>query len=250
VTEVVVNRDEVGISDWKGGKTKTVIVPPTIRGQTIHHEISRAVKHICMIACISAAGESLTPSRITSQAPTLVQERLKKEGVRFGTDFALRSNSKPYINAEIFFDYIRTVFLPNLAEHGTLNGFAQETGVLLMDNCPSHVTDHIIGLLTETRVRVISLAPRTTQSFQISDVTFFGPLKRGMAYELPFEDEKETDKFIMKVYRDFKKIMMERNIWEAFRTIGFEFEFDTEAESYRLLFNEEKLRQSEGFREL
>jgi hypothetical protein len=42
--------------------------------------------------------------------------------------------------------------------------------------------------------------------------------------------------------------VVESNIWGAFRATGVEF--DTEAEPYRLLFNEEKLRQSEGFREL
>jgi hypothetical protein len=97
----VFNLDEVGISDWEDRKTKTktVIVPATMRGQTMHHETSRTVKHISVIAYISAAGESLTPYIITSQAPTSVQKRLKKEGVRFGTDFVLRSNPKPYINA-------------------------------------------------------------------------------------------------------------------------------------------------------
>jgi hypothetical protein len=88
------------------------------------------------IITVSTAGELLIPYIITSQAPMLVQEWLKKEGVRFGTDFDLRSNPKPYINAEIFLDYIRTVVLPNLAELRTLDGFAEETGVLLMDNCP------------------------------------------------------------------------------------------------------------------
>jgi hypothetical protein len=52
----------------------------------------------------------------------------------------------------------------------------------------------------------------------------------------------------MKVYRDFKQTIMESNTGEAFRAIGFEF--DTEAEPCRLLFNQEKLRQGEGFREL
>jgi hypothetical protein len=60
-------------------------------------------------------------------------------------------------------------------------------------------------------------------------VTFFGVLKRRRGYELPFEDEKETDKLIMKVYRDFKQTMLEPNIWGAFRAIGFEFEFDSES---------------------
>jgi hypothetical protein len=182
-----------------------------MRGQTIHHEISRTVKHISVIACISAAGESLTPYIITFQAPTSVQERLKKDGVRFGTDFVLRSNPSPYINGEIFLDDIRTVFLPNLAELRTLDGFAEETGVLLMDNCPSHVIDDIIAVLTEARVRVITFAPHTTQIFQVLDVTLSGVLKRRLGYKLPFEEEKETVRFITRVYHDFKETMVEFN---------------------------------------
>jgi hypothetical protein len=52
----------------------------------------------------------------------------------------------------------------------------------------------------------------------------------------------------MKVPHDFKQTMVEPNIWGVFWAITFEF--DTEAEPYRLLFDEEKLRQNEGFREL
>jgi hypothetical protein len=94
VVELVFNLHEVGISDWEDRKTKmkTVIIPVTIRRQTVHHEISQTVKHISVIACISAAGESLTPYIITSQAQTSVQERLKKQDIRFDTDFVLRSN--------------------------------------------------------------------------------------------------------------------------------------------------------------
>jgi hypothetical protein len=212
VAELVFNLADVGISDWEDCKTKTVIVPATVRGQTIHHEISRTVKHISVIACISAAGESLTPYIITSQAPMVVQERLKKDGGRFSTDFVLTSNPKSYINAEIFTDYIRTVFLPNLAELRTLDGFAEETGVLLMDNCPTHAIDNIIGLRTEARVCVISFALHTIQIFQILNVAVFGVLKRRLRYKLPLEDEKETVEFIMNVSREFKQTMVAFNI--------------------------------------
>jgi hypothetical protein len=212
VSELVFNQDEVGSLDCKDRKTKTVIVLATMPGQTIHHEISRPVKHISVIVCISAAGESLPPYIITSQALTSVQERLKKEGVQFGTDFVLRSNSSPYINVKVFLDYIRTVFLPNLAELRTLDSFIEETGVVLMDNCPSHVTDDIIGFLTEARVRVITFVPDTTQIFQVLDVALFDVLKRRLGYKLPFEDEKETVRFIMKVYHEFKQTMVESNI--------------------------------------
>jgi hypothetical protein len=125
----------------------------------IHHEIFRTVKHISVIACGSAAGESLIPYMITSEASRPVQEQLNKHGVQFGTDFLLKSNPKPYINVESFVDYIRTAYLPYFAELRNLDGFAEETGVLLMDNCPSHVTDHVIGPLTEVRVRIIAFAP-------------------------------------------------------------------------------------------
>jgi hypothetical protein len=246
VAELVFNRDEVGISDWEDRKTKTktVIVPATMRDQTIHHEISRIVKHISVIAWASAAGESLTPYIITWPASRPVQKWLKKDGVRFGPDFVSRSIPSPYINAEIFLDYIRTVFLPTFGELRTLAAFTEETGVLLMDNCPSHLTDDMIGLLTEARVRVITFAPHTTQIFQVLDVTLFDVLKRRLGYKLPFEDEKEVVRFIVKVHHDFEQTMVESNIWRAFRAI--EFEFDTEAEPYRLLFKAEKLRQSEG----
>jgi hypothetical protein len=51
-----------------------------------------------------------------------------------------KSNAKPYINAEIFLDYVQTVFLLGLAELWRLDEFAEEIAVLLMDNCPSHIT--------------------------------------------------------------------------------------------------------------
>jgi hypothetical protein len=81
-----------------------------------------------------------------------------------------------------------------------------------MDNCPSHVADDIIGVLTEARVRVMAFAPHTTQNFQVLDVTLFRVLKRRRGYKLPFEDEKETINVIMKVSHDFKQAMAEPNM--------------------------------------
>jgi hypothetical protein len=82
-----------------------------------------------------------------------------------------------------------------------------------------HVTDDIIGLLAEARVRVITFALHIMQMFQILDLTLFGVLKRCLGYKLPFEVEKETVKFIMRVSHDFKQTMVESNIWGAIRVI-------------------------------
>jgi hypothetical protein len=43
-------------------------------------------------------------------------------------------------------------------------------------------------------------------------VTLFGVLKRRTAYKLPFEDAKESVRFIMKAYHDFRQTMVEPNI--------------------------------------
>jgi hypothetical protein len=159
----------------------------------------------------------------------------------------MKVQPKPDVDAEIFFDYIKTVFFPNLAGLRNLEAFAEENAVLLMDNCPCHVTREVMGILTEARVRVIIFALNTTQIFHILDLTLFGVLKHQPRYDLPFDDDTATVKFIMKVYSDFKKTMVEPNIWAAFQAIGFEY--DTVAEPYRLLFNKEKLRESKGFQE-
>jgi hypothetical protein len=61
VADFVFNLNKVGISDWEDRKTKKVIALAAMPGQTIHHGVSRKVKHISVIACMSAAGESLLP---------------------------------------------------------------------------------------------------------------------------------------------------------------------------------------------
>jgi hypothetical protein len=61
VSELVFNLGEVGISDWEDRKTRDVVAPGTMDGGPIHHAVSRNVKHISVIACLSTAGESLMP---------------------------------------------------------------------------------------------------------------------------------------------------------------------------------------------
>jgi hypothetical protein len=100
--ELVINLNEIGISDWEDRKMRNVVVMATMRGQMIHHGISRTVKHISVIAYVSAACESPTPYIISSEDCALVQEQLKKHDVRFGRDLASKLNRKPYMTAEIF----------------------------------------------------------------------------------------------------------------------------------------------------
>jgi hypothetical protein len=240
----VFNLDELVISDWEDLKKKKVLVGAAM----IQYEVSRNVKHISVIACMSAAGESLLPSVVTSQNSPAGQKHLKKQAVRFGTDSTVQFNQMPYINAGIFFDDIRSIFLPYIGSLRGLAVFAQEIAFLLMANFSAHVSDDMIRILTKARLRVTTSAPHTDQVFQVLDLTLIGVLKRRPMHELPFNDDTATAKSIMKGYHDFWQTMIQRNIWGSLRALGVEF--DVRIVPYRLLFDEIKLKKKAGFQEL
>jgi hypothetical protein len=138
--------------------------------QTIHHKINRNVKHVSAIACVSSAGESLIPYIVTSQDSSCVREQLRTPSGRFGTDLIVKQRAKTYVNGEIFLEYIRMVFLPNLNELRSSEEFADEDAVLLIYNYSSHVGEEVLILLRDARVPVITWAPHTTHIFQELDL--------------------------------------------------------------------------------
>jgi hypothetical protein len=80
-----------------------------------------------------------------------------------------------------------------------------------MDNCSKHITNEMIDLLTQERVRIFSFVPDTTQIFQIFDIIFFNVLKQQSRHKFSFGDGKAIVQFKMKVYNDFKPAMMDSN---------------------------------------
>jgi hypothetical protein len=165
------------MSDWEDRKDKKVIVPTALDGQTIHHRISRNVRHISIIACISAGGESVTPYIVTSQDFDRVRERPKSRGVRLGVDFVLRHRSKRYLNGKLFLESIAIIFIPSLNKLRDSEEFEEFEAVLLMDNCSPHMSQAVIALLTGGRVRVVTFSSHTAHIFQVLDVVLFGALK-------------------------------------------------------------------------
>jgi hypothetical protein len=81
-----------------------------------------------------------------------------------------------------------------------------------MGNCSAHVSDDVIRILTEARVRVIVFASHTSQVCQVLDLTLFGVLKRCPMYELPFDDDNATVKANLNVYHDFTHTMVPSNV--------------------------------------
>jgi hypothetical protein len=211
-------------------------------------QINRNVKHVSVIAYVSAVGESLIPYIVTSHDSSCVREQLRTHRVRFGTDLILKQRAKACVNSKIFLEYIHMVFLPNLNELQSLEEFADEDAVLLMDNCSSHVGEEVLSLLQDSRVRVITWAHHTTHIFQDLYLCLFGVLKRRGQYVLPFDHDQATTNSLLKIHRTFRQTMIEPNIWRAFQEAGLGF--DTSSEPYRIRFSEEKLRSTPGFQEI
>jgi hypothetical protein len=246
--ELVFNLDEVGMSDWEARKDKKVVLPTGLNDQTIHHRVSRNVKHISIIACISAGGESLTPYIVTLQDSERVREKLKSRGVRLGVDFVLRHRSKPYINGKLFLEYISIIFITYLNELRDSEEFAECEAVLLMDNCSPHMWEAVIALLSGARVRFVTFVHHTTQIFQVLDLVLLGALKKHATSLTMLDEEQPAAAFLIKVYHDYKQTMVEVNIWGAFEPIGLTHNITQDP--YGLIFDEEKFRQSPGFFEL
>jgi hypothetical protein len=94
-TELVFNLDEGGISEWEDRKAKKGIIAKSMGEQTVHHKVNRDLKHVSVIACVSAAGDRLIPYIVISQDSLHVREQSTKKGVHFGTDLILKARRKP-----------------------------------------------------------------------------------------------------------------------------------------------------------
>jgi hypothetical protein len=160
------NLDEIGISEWEDRTQRKVIVPSTMRGQTNFHGIHRNLKHVSVVAYISAAGKHMTPFFVCSQVHDTVERNFKTQGFRMGVDSILKRRNKPYMNSQLFREYISTVLLPYINELRLNEEFADKEAVLLMDNCSVHVQPETLLLLADHRVKVVTFPPHTSHIFR------------------------------------------------------------------------------------
>jgi hypothetical protein len=68
----------------------------------------------------------------------------------------LKHHHKPYVNVNLFQDYIRTVFLHHLVITRLMQDIRQEDAILLMDNYSSHFTS-LLSLFTSSRLPACEL---------------------------------------------------------------------------------------------
>jgi hypothetical protein len=80
-------------------------------------------------------------------------------------DFLIRSNNTSYVARPIFKEYIRDVvvkYFNTTRETMDLENFA---GVLLCDNCSSHIDEEVMAMLARENIRLITFPPQTAHLF-------------------------------------------------------------------------------------
>jgi hypothetical protein len=83
---------------------------------------------------------------------TAIGEQWKKRDVRFQTGFNVKVRATPDNRAEIFTEYIRTIFLLSLRDSRNLDQCTDENAFVFMDDWIGHVGEEIMDFLREARV--------------------------------------------------------------------------------------------------
>jgi hypothetical protein len=173
--ELVFNLDELDSADWEDRKIRKVIAPAAVRKEDVYHSESRRPRHMTLLACVSAAGDAITPMLITT---TSIHASLWSRGLRQNEDVMVRRRTPAYSDEELFFEYITGIFIPYVDAVRSRAGLGTETAILLMDSALPHTSSRILQALGEKNIVAITFPAHMTNLFQALDLVFFGASKK------------------------------------------------------------------------
>jgi hypothetical protein len=75
----------------------------------VYHSVARRYGHVTLLACVSAAGDALTPM-VSSGAE--IPDSIWRTRLRQNEDVLLRHRSPAYIDENLFCEYIYEVLIP------------------------------------------------------------------------------------------------------------------------------------------
>jgi hypothetical protein len=111
-----------------------------------------------------------------------------------------------HTSAQLFAEYISTVFIPYIEELRSLKKCNGTEAILLMGNCSVHTKLETLQRLTENQVKVVTFPLHATHIFQAHDLSLFGIFNKQMNYKLPFEDNETPAGFVKHIFHNLKQI--------------------------------------------
>jgi hypothetical protein len=223
-------------------KAKKVIVPISVPEEDVYHPVSRKFKHLSLLACVFAAGDSLTPL-VVSVSP--IPDSLRSKGLRADEDAFIRHRSPPYIDESTFFKYITDILIQYVNSVRQNPDLYREYVVILIDSASPHGSGRVLRVLEENRIMAIVFPTHTTRLFQALDLVLFDALKTIKKTTLgEFGDDSVRDQ-VTKLFQAYERVSTSFTIRGAFRKAGFFPDF--RSKPIWLVFNQEIFRENPGF---
>jgi hypothetical protein len=83
---------------------KPVMIPSHAFSSTLHYPIDRVIRHHSLLCCVSASGDAYSPLLIAPDAKARI---IFEKGSREHIDLKLEIRQIPYVDAELFNQYIK-----------------------------------------------------------------------------------------------------------------------------------------------
>lgn len=241
-SELLLNLDEVGASEYEDQTTKKVIVSSETDPHGVQHPVSRTIKHQTLLATITASGSYLPPMLITS---TDISQQMMRKGYRQNQKFFFRTRKPPYMTADLFKEYIQYVIIPYVQYVRSQPQYSGEPAVLMMDGFPGHLRNDILQLLGQNGIKVFCFPAHTSNLFQELDLVVFGPMKRTRPNQTVDENDAAIVQFAEQLLKALLKELIDPTIIGAFRRAGLIV--DTSRSPNRVVFDEQLLRSNPQF---
>jgi hypothetical protein len=175
-SELILNLDEVGSEKRSDQKKREISIFHQGSPRRIEYSVPRKEKCISCIKTISRASDVLTPLLVIHWKA--VDDAIWEDRWRTGEDFLIRSNDMSYVTRPIFKEYIREVVLKYFNTTCETTHLDDFSGVLLCDNCSSHIDEEVMALLVRENIRLITVPPHISYLFQPLDLVTFVTFKR------------------------------------------------------------------------
>jgi hypothetical protein len=218
----VFNMDEMGHQTWADAREIICFVPGDYPDETVPYPVSRTGKRVTLVACIAADGSFIRPSIVISRK-TFDDELLLYGFTPEKVEIYDQSNG--YIDLEIFNDWMRDTFVPELLARRERYQY-QGPVFLIMDNCPTH-HGHIFAELCQNHGIVpIWLPPHASNQLQMLDLCIFGLTKRAIMRANRLEKVNIQTDHIVRVLESFMSAAVPHNIIKSFANGGISLILD------------------------
>jgi hypothetical protein len=137
---MVLNLDNVGLSESEGRKWKKVVMRVNMCSDSIPGGVHRNLKHVAIIPWMRANEEHPCPSLMTSQESGNFREGLTRKAIEFGQHLIIKRSDRSYVNRKNFAESVESITIPHVMTVRVDEKIEEEEAVLWMDDCPRPIT--------------------------------------------------------------------------------------------------------------